>query len=193
MPLSWSLEPSCLSDGTWIAELRADVMRADLQRLGLYDEVWVRQRFLRAFHPEHTNVIRVQDRPAGSIAVRPEPDCQWIEHFYLPTEVQGDGVGTAVLAHVLHSHRDERPFRLNLLRGSCAAGLYQRAGFVFRLPRRRGRLPQADAEPATTPPRHRPQPAVRDFAEALGQRGPTTTSAAGVLFVRTHYIPADDS
>ena len=131
MPLSWNLERSCRSDGIWIAELRAEVMRADLQRLGLYDEVWVRQRFLRSFHCEHTYVIRVQDRPAGSIAVRPEPDCQWIEHFYLPPEVQGDGVGTAVLAHVLRTHRDQRPFRINVLHGSRAAGLYQRAGFVF--------------------------------------------------------------
>ena len=54
----------------------------DLERLGLYDEVWVRQRFMRAFHPENTLIVRVEGSPgAGSIAVRPEPDCQWIEHF----------------------------------------------------------------------------------------------------------------
>jgi hypothetical protein len=57
-------------------------MREDLERLGLYDEVWVRQRFMRAFHPENTLIVRVEGSPgAGSIAVRPEPDCQWIEHF----------------------------------------------------------------------------------------------------------------
>jgi GNAT superfamily N-acetyltransferase len=99
-PPLWSLTRSCLADGPWIAELRAEVMRADLERLGLYDDVWVRQRFLRAFRPEHTCLIRVDGSPAGSIAVRPEPDCQWIEHFYLSAHVQGDGVGSAVLAHV---------------------------------------------------------------------------------------------
>jgi GNAT superfamily N-acetyltransferase len=131
MPRPWDLARSRPTDGTWIAELRADVMRADLERLGLYDEVRVRQRFLRAFRPEHTFVIRVEGSPAGSIAVRPEPDCQWIEHFYLSAEVHGGGVGSAVLTHVLRTHRDQRPFRLNVLRGSRAASLYLRAGFLF--------------------------------------------------------------
>jgi GNAT superfamily N-acetyltransferase len=106
-------------------------MREDLERLGLYDEVWVRQRFMRAFHPENTLIVRVEGSPgAGSIAVRPEPDCQWIEHFYL-TKVQGNGVGSAVLAHVLEVHRDERAFRLNALHESRATSLYQRAGFTL--------------------------------------------------------------
>jgi GNAT superfamily N-acetyltransferase len=86
---------------------------------------------LRAFHPENTFIVRVDGSPAGSIAVRPQPDCQWIEHFYLSGNVQGNGVGTAVLAHVLKAHRDERPFRLNVVQGSRATSLYQRAGFVL--------------------------------------------------------------
>lgn len=105
-------------------------MRAELERHGIYDEAWVRQRFLRSFHPEHTYLITVAGSPAGSIAVRPEVDCQWIEHFYLPAALHGHGVGGAVLAHVLRVHRDARPFRLNVLRGSRAIALYRRAGFV---------------------------------------------------------------
>lgn len=76
-------------------------------------------------------MIEVAGSPAGSIAVRPEPDCQWIEHFYLSADVHGNGIGSAVLAYVLQVHRDTRPYRLNVLRGSRAAGLYQRAGFTF--------------------------------------------------------------
>jgi GNAT superfamily N-acetyltransferase len=41
-----------------------------------------------------------------SFAVRPEPDGQWIEHFYLAPEYQGHGLGSAVLRHVMGSEED---------------------------------------------------------------------------------------
>ncbi|MBT2535631.1 N-acetyltransferase [Arthrobacter sp. ISL-69] len=64
------------------------------------------------------------------MAVRPEPDEQWIEHFYLAPEYQGEGLGSAVLRHVMMTKRDHRPFRLNVLQGSPARRLYERNGFV---------------------------------------------------------------
>ncbi|BDZ51558.1 hypothetical protein GCM10025867_37990 [Frondihabitans sucicola] len=63
--------------------------------------------------------------------MRPEQDSQWIEHFYLATEHQGHGLGGAVLEAILSTHRDARPFRLDVLRGSAARRLYARHGFVF--------------------------------------------------------------
>ncbi|AJT42007.1 GNAT family N-acetyltransferase [Psychromicrobium lacuslunae] len=131
MPLEWSLRQSSPSDAEWIAELRAEVMYPDLQRLGLWDPVRVRQRFLNGFHPEHTWIIKVADRQAGSIALRPEAADQWLEHFYLATEFQGRGLGNAVLGTLLAEHRDHRPYRLNVLQGSAAKKLYQRHGFVL--------------------------------------------------------------
>lgn len=116
-----------------MAELRAIVMRPDLERLGRYDPVRVRQRFLDAFAPEHTRVIVVDGEDVGLIAVRGEPDAVWIEHFYLAPGSQGRGLGSAVLADVLleGSVGDERPFRLNVLQGSPARRLYERNGFVL--------------------------------------------------------------
>lgn len=130
MPLVWSLRQSLPSDAPWIAELRAQVMRPDLERLGRWDPVRVRQRFLAGFHPAHTFVIDVDASAAGSVAVRPESDEQWIEHFYLAPEYQGQGLGGAVLRHVMMTQRDHRPFRLNVLQGSPARRLYERNGFV---------------------------------------------------------------
>lgn len=106
-------------------------MRPDLERLELWDPVWVRERFLRGFHPEHTSVIEVEGAVVGVIAVRPETDEQWIEHFYLAPEYQGQGLGSAVLGHVMTMQRDHRPFRLNVLKGSPARRLYERHGFVY--------------------------------------------------------------
>lgn len=116
-----------------MAELRAIVMRPDLERLGRFDPVRVRQRFLDAFAPQHTRVIVVDGEDVGLIAVRVELDAVWIEHFYLAPDWQGRGLGSAVLADVLveSSAAYERPFRLNVLQGSPARRLYERHGFVL--------------------------------------------------------------
>ena len=66
----------------------------------------------------------------GCIAVRPEADAQWIEHFYLERAARGQGVGGAVLRHVLSTRRDARPFRLMMMRGSAARRLHEREGFT---------------------------------------------------------------
>jgi len=81
-------------------------MRPDLERLGLWDEDWARRRFLDTV------------------------DAQWIEHFYLDPAVQGQGIGSQVLRYVMDAHRDARPFRLAIDRGSAARWLYERVGFV---------------------------------------------------------------
>lgn len=129
--MSWSLRASAPDDAAWIAELRAEVMRPDLERLDRYDPLRVRQRFLDAFEPGQTRVIVVDGEDAGSIAVRPASDGVWIEHFYLAAAHQGRGIGSQVLTLVLTEQRGEKPLRLNVLRGSPARRLYERHGFVL--------------------------------------------------------------
>ena len=137
MPGTVTLRPSSDADATWIAELRAVVMRPDLERLGRFDPVWVRERFLRAFVPANTRLIEVDGETAGSIAVRPEPAGHaepreyWLEHFYIDDAHRGRGLGTGVLRRVLAELADGRPVRLNVLQGSPARRLYERHGFVF--------------------------------------------------------------
>ncbi|MCU1405388.1 MAG: N-acetyltransferase [Glaciihabitans sp.] len=129
MTPDWNIRPSTLLDATWMVELRAEVMRPDLERLGRYDPVRVRQRFLNAFTPEHTRVIQVDKVDVGLIAVRPEHDGVWIEHFYLDPAWQGCGLGSQVLGQILRTEAAGQPFRLNVLQGSPARRLYERHGF----------------------------------------------------------------
>lgn len=129
--MEWALRQAGPADAAWMAELRAVVMRPDLERLDRYDPTWVRERFLRAFVPENTWVIIVDERDVGSVAVREEPDAVWIEHFYLDPMVQGRGVGAAVLTHLLERWGSGSPFRLNVLQGSPARRLYERHGFTL--------------------------------------------------------------
>lgn len=113
-----------------MAELRAVVMRPDLERLGRFDPVRVRTRFLDAYAPGLTRVIVVDGADAGLVAVRPERAETWIEHFYLDPSLQRRGIGGAVLAALLAEGAVAGPFRLNVLQGSAARRLYERHGFV---------------------------------------------------------------
>lgn len=121
------LRPATVDDVEWIAELRAIVLRADLERLVRYDETRVRQRFRDAFEPDGTRIIVVDGEDVGSVAIRPEGGVRWLEHFYIATAHQGRGVGSSILAMVL---ADSALYRLNVLQGSPARGLYERHGFV---------------------------------------------------------------
>ncbi|MEU7716735.1 GNAT family N-acetyltransferase [Streptomyces tibetensis] len=150
------MRPARPTDVDAIAELRATVMRPDLERLGRYDEHRARQRLRDGFSPQHTSIITAAGSFAGSVTLRPAEDCNWLEHFYLRPDVQGQGLGSAVLRTLLaRTDTAAEPVRLNVLQGSPARRLYERHGFtvesqdpvdVFML-----RLP------STTPTRQRPR------------------------------------
>ncbi|MFF7984461.1 GNAT family N-acetyltransferase [Streptomyces sp. NPDC007901] len=127
----WEMRPASVADVEAVAELRAVVLRADLERLGRYDPRRVRQRLRDGFDAAHTWVIEVGGGFAGCVALRPAGDAHWLEHFYLDPAVQGAGVGSAVLRELLERcDRDGVVVRLNVLRGSAARRLYERHGFT---------------------------------------------------------------
>lgn len=124
----WGVRPASTGDVEAVAELRALVLQADLERLGRYDARRVRQRLRDGFVPAHTRVIEVDGTFAGCVALRPAEDA---EHFYLDPRVQGGGIGTAVLRELLERcDRGGTVVRLNVLRGSPAQRLYERHGFA---------------------------------------------------------------
>ncbi|QDI67780.1 GNAT family N-acetyltransferase [Streptomyces calvus] len=127
----WGVRPATAADVEPVADLRAVVLRADLERLGRYDARRVRQRLRDGFEPAHTRVIEVAGTFAGCVALRPAGDCHWLEHFYLAPEHQGGGIGSGVLRALLRRcDRAGAVVRLNVLRGSPARRLYERHGFT---------------------------------------------------------------
>ncbi|WP_328561908.1 GNAT family N-acetyltransferase [Streptomyces coelicoflavus] len=127
----WGVRPASTVDVEAVAELRALVLRSDLERLGRYDARRVRQRLRDGFVPAHTQVIEVEGAFAGCVALRPAEDAHWLEHFYLTPRVQGAGIGGAVLRELLERcDREGSLVRLNVLRGSPARRLYERHGFT---------------------------------------------------------------
>ncbi|MBY8878191.1 GNAT family N-acetyltransferase [Actinacidiphila acidipaludis] len=152
----WSLRAAGPEDVETIAELKAVVMRADLERLGRYDEHRVRQRLRDGFSATHTSVIETGGAFAGSLTVRPAGDGRWLEHFYLAPHLHGRGLGTAILRTVLErADAEGAPVRLIVLRGSPAQRLYARHGFTVEsedpIDVVMVREPQAVPEPETVP------------------------------------------
>lgn len=129
--MAWGLRSAAVADVEAIAELRATVMRADLERLGRYDEHRVRQRLRDSFSTQYTSIIIVDRELAGCVTVRPAEGRQWLEHFYLAPHRQGRGLGSAVLRTVLErTDAQGATVGLNVLQGSAARRLYERHGFV---------------------------------------------------------------
>ncbi|MFI8261144.1 MULTISPECIES: GNAT family N-acetyltransferase [unclassified Streptomyces] len=129
-PVAWSLRSAESSDVETIVELRAVVMRPDLERLGRFDEHRVRQRLRDSFSPRYTSVVLADGAFAGSVTLRPAEDGWWLEHFYLAPALHGRGLGSAVLRSLLRrTDADGAPVRLNVLQGSPARRLYERLGF----------------------------------------------------------------
>lgn len=130
--VDWNTRQASAADAAEAAELRALVLRDDLERLGRYDEQRVRQRLRDGFDPAHTWVIEVGGAFAGCVALRRAGDAHWLEHFYLAPHLQGRGIGSGVLRGLLERcDRDGVLVRLNVLRGSPARRLYERHGFTL--------------------------------------------------------------
>lgn len=127
----WELRAGRTADVEAVAELRAAVMREDLERLGRYDDHRVRQRLRDSFSTRHTSIVTVGGELAGCVTLRPVDDCLLLEHFYLAPHHQGRGLGSAVLRTVLAgADAQGATVRLKVLQGSAAQRLYARHGFT---------------------------------------------------------------
>jgi GNAT superfamily N-acetyltransferase len=129
--VGWALRSASLADLEMIVELRAVVMRPDLERLDRFDEHRVRQRLRDSFSPHHMSVILAGGAFAGCVTLRPAQNGLLLEHFYLEPGFQSRGLGSAVLRTLLEQADSDRvPVRLNVLQGSAARRLYERHGFT---------------------------------------------------------------
>ncbi|MFJ6795824.1 GNAT family N-acetyltransferase [Streptomyces sp. NPDC091268] len=114
-----------------LAELRAEVMRADLERLGRYDDRRVRQRLSDSFSAAYSSVLEDRGQVVGCFTLRPDGNGLMLEHFYLAAAYQGRGIGSRVLRGVLkRAEAQGVSVRLVVLRGSAAQRLYERYGFT---------------------------------------------------------------
>lgn len=128
--LKVSLTPVEASDAEALVQLRIEAMRESLERIGRFDPVRARERFLSGFSPEHTRHIEVEGRRAGFVVVRPQADGLLLDHLYIHPTNQGRGIGAAVLADVIEQATAQGlAVRVGALRESDSNRFYTRHGF----------------------------------------------------------------
>lgn len=128
---SVSLQPVRLEESEELVRLRIAAMRDSLERIGRFDPMRARERFLSSFVPEHTSHILFEGERVGFLAIKPTTDGLSLEHLYVQSEHQGRGIGATVLG-ILFAAADSQalPLRVGALRGSDSNRFYLRHGFV---------------------------------------------------------------
>jgi GNAT superfamily N-acetyltransferase len=125
-----AFEPACADDADALVALRLSAMRESLERIGRFDPVRARERFLGGFAPEHTRHIVVGGQRVGFVVVKPAEQGLLLDHLYIAPEFQRRGIGSAVLAAVFaQADAQAQPLRVGALRGSDSNRFYLRHGF----------------------------------------------------------------
>jgi len=119
-------------DAEPLAALRVLAMRESLERIGRFEPMRARERFLSGFSPQHTRHILVAGERVGFVVVKPDRDGLVLDHLYLDPRFQNRGCGARVLAAVF-AEADARglDLRVGALRGSDSNRFYLRHGFVL--------------------------------------------------------------
>jgi GNAT superfamily N-acetyltransferase len=120
------------ADGEALATLRVVAMRESLERVGRFDPVRARERFLSGFSPEHTRHIVLGDTPVGFFVVKPQVNGLLLDHLYVSPVHQGAGTGAAVLATVFaEADAAGLPVFVGALRESASNRFYTKHGFAL--------------------------------------------------------------
>jgi GNAT superfamily N-acetyltransferase len=120
------------ADAQALASLRVEAMRESLERVGRFDPIRARERFLAGFSPRHTRHILHHGEKVGFFVVKPQAEGLLLDHLYVGPRHQGLGIGAAVLTHVF-AEADEagQPVHVGALRKSASNRFYERNGFVL--------------------------------------------------------------
>jgi ribosomal protein S18 acetylase RimI-like enzyme len=113
-----------------LVALRIAAMRESLKRIGRFDPVRARERFVAGFSAAHTRHIEAGGERVGFVVVKPHGDALLLDHLYIAPGAQGRGIGAAVLAQVFaEANARSLPLRVGALRESDANRFYLRHGF----------------------------------------------------------------
>lgn len=111
--------------------LRILAMRESLERIGRFDPVRARERFLSTFDPADTRHIVLDGERVGFVVLRRQADHLFLNHLYVLPGYQGRGVGAWVLQQLFaEADACRLPIKVGALRDSASNRFYLRHGFV---------------------------------------------------------------
>jgi ribosomal protein S18 acetylase RimI-like enzyme len=120
------------SDLDDLVAIRIDAMRESLERVGRFDPVRSRERFVSGFEPHNTHYIEVSGERVGFVVVKHHPTELVLDHFYVRPSAQGSGIGSAVLTQIFKAaDAAALPIKVGALKESASNRFYTRHGFQF--------------------------------------------------------------
>ena len=125
-----SFQPVKLEDAEDLVTLRIEAMRESLDRIGRFDPLRARERFLSGFSQEHTRHIIVELQRVGFVVVRPTVELIHLDHLYVHPAHQNQKIGSMVLSLIIEeANALQLPVRVGALRDSDSNRFYIRHGF----------------------------------------------------------------
>ena len=125
--------PVSAEDADALVALRIEAMRESLERVGRFDPLRARERFLAGFSPGHTRHVLLNGERVGFLVLKPlEHTGLLLDHLYVHPLHQGKGVGAGVLKQVfMEADAVGAQVRVGALRQSDSNRFYARHGFVL--------------------------------------------------------------
>ena len=129
-----SLTAVQIQDFERMADVRIEVLRESLERLGRFDAERARARLAASFMPEDMRHIDLDGERVGYITLRPkskdELPTRLLEHLYIRNEFQNRGLGAWALDWAKsQAIAEDCNIKLSALRLSDANRFYVRHGF----------------------------------------------------------------
>lgn len=130
IPFKVRLRSAREGDAGFAEALYVETMMPLLAALGLGDEGRLRTRFARGYQPDCSQYVQVDGRDIGWIQVSTQPTGLHLDQLHLIPGWRNRGVGSYLLAGLLHRATMARTsITLDVIRGNAAIGLYRRLGF----------------------------------------------------------------
>jgi ribosomal protein S18 acetylase RimI-like enzyme len=128
---SLQLRAATPKDAEFLFQLLRATMREYVEQTWSWDEKWQRAHFQERFDPAKNQIVVLNDRDIGVIAVDRREDEVFLGRIYILPEYQRRGIGTLLIKSVLDgAFQDGLPVRLRVLKVNPAKRLYERLGFT---------------------------------------------------------------
>lgn len=120
------------SDLDNLVAIRIEAMRESLERVGRFDPVRARERFLSGFEARNTHYIEVSGERVGFVVVKHNHNEISLDHLYVRPSAQGSGIGSVVLTQIFKvADAAALPIKVGALKESASNRFYIRHGFQF--------------------------------------------------------------
>lgn len=119
-------------DRAWAYALKSEAYREVVERqFGPWNEEFQRRLFEEHWKPTLSNVVVVDSKAVGLVAVEARGDCLWLREIQVAFGWRGKGIGNAIIRDLIgRAHAGHQPHRLQVLKGNeRAQRFYRRHGF----------------------------------------------------------------